>query len=213
MANEIEKPTAKVQLDELTARGCGCAGAADSPADASRRRIFRMVAGIAAGASGVGRVFAAEEAQVTKGDRLVKATAEGEPVALRAADVLAGKPLLVYPFDPASKAIRNGSRLNKLVLVRVGEADLDADTKPRAAAGVLAFSALCTHAGCDVNAWMAKTKRLLCYCHASQFDPLASGKVTDGPAPRSLPWIALALEGDQLAVAGPLSATPGALST
>ena len=134
-------------------------------------------------------------------------------VALRAADVLPGKPLLVYPFDPASKTIRKTSRLSKLVLVRVDESEMDADTKQRAAAGVLAFSSLCTHAGCDVNAWMAKTKRLLCYCHASQYDPLAAGKVTDGPAPRSLPWLPLALAGDELMVAGALSATPGAMTT
>ena len=42
---------------------------------------------------------------------------------------------------------------------------------------------------------------------------LAAGKVTDGPAPRSLPWLPLALAGDELMVAGALSATPGAMTT
>lgn len=203
----------KSRFSPSTAGECGCGGAPQRPIDESRRRVFRFVAGIAAGAGGIGQIFAADEAPIHNGDRLVKATAEGEPVAVQAADVLSGKPLLVYPFDPTSKKIRNASRLSKLVLVRIDESDLDADTKPRAAGGVLAFSGLCTHAGCDVNAWMAKTKRLLCYCHASQYDPLASGKVTDGPAPRSLPWLPLALAGDELMVAGALSATPGALTT
>lgn len=197
----------------LKAGECGCGGAPEGPIDESRRRVFRIVTGIGASVVGIGRAFAADEAIIQNGDRLVKATADGEPVALRAADVLPGKPLLAYPFDPASKKIRKVSRLSKLVLVRVDESAMDADTKQRAAAGVLAFSSLCTHAGCDVNAWMAKTKRLLCYCHASQFDPLASGKVTDGPAPRSLPWLPIGLAGDELMVAGPFSATPGALTT
>ena len=203
----------RIPLIPLKAGECGCGGAPEGPIDESRRRVFRIVTGIGASLVGMGRALAADEALIQNGDRLVKATAEGEPVAVRAADVLPGKPFLVYPFDPASKTIRKASRLSKLVLVRVDESEMDADTKQRAAAGVLAFSGVCTHAGCDVNAWMAKTKRLLCYCHASQYDPLAAGKVTDGPAPRSLPWLPLALAGDELMVAGALSATPGAMTT
>ena len=203
----------KTPFSPLKAGACGCDGEPEGLIDDSRRRLFRIVTGIAVGAGGMGRALAQAELSIQNGDRFVKVTAEGDPVALRATEVPPGKPLLVYPFDPASKKIRNASRLSKLVLVRVDELDLDADTKPRAAGGVLAFSGLCTHAGCDVNAWMAKTKRLLCYCHGSQYDPLASGKVTDGPAPRSLPWLPLALAGEELMVAGPLSATPGALTT
>lgn len=201
-----------MKTDVITrlASGCGCAP--DRPADESRRRMFRVMAGFAAGIGGLHGANAAE-VQIRPGDRLAKATTEGDPVALRAEDVLPRKPLLAYPFDPESRKIRSESRLNKLVLLRLDNAELDAQTKSRAAGGVLAFSSLCTHAGCDVNAWMAKTGRLLCYCHSSQFDPLDFGKVTDGPAPRSLPWLPLALAGDELMVAGAFSATPGAATT
>lgn len=190
---------------------CGCARAAQQGAVTleSRRRVFRIVAGVAAGMA-TGASFGQEEGQISVGDRLVLHTAKGDPVALKASDVAPGKVVLAFPFDPASKTIRNESRLSKVLLVRVDEAQMDAETKKRAAGAVLAFSGVCTHAGCDVNAWMAKTSKLLCYCHSSQFDPLDSGKVADGPAPRALPWLAIKLEGEELVVAGPLSAPAGA---
>ncbi|HWQ37839.1 MAG TPA: Rieske (2Fe-2S) protein [Burkholderiales bacterium] len=175
----------------------------------SRRRIFRLIAGIAAGLA-TRTAFANDEGQILVGDRLVLHTAQGEPVALRPADVKPGKVVLAFPFDPATKKIRNESRLSKILLVRVDESRFDEATRQRAAGGVLAFSAVCTHAGCDVNAWMKQTHKLLCYCHSSQFDPYASGRVAEGPAPRSLPWLPIRLEGEELVVAGQLSAPAGA---
>lgn len=179
------------------------------PCVENRRRIFRLVAGLAAGmTTRIG--FAGDEGEIVVGDRLALHTTESSPVALRAADVKPGKVVLAFPFDPATRKIRNESRLSKVLLVRGDEAKMDEDTKKRAAGSVLAFSSVCTHAGCDVNAWVAKSSKLLCYCHSSQFDPYDSGKVTDGPAPRPLPWLAIKLEGEELVVAGPLSAPPGA---
>lgn len=187
-------------------RGCQ----ATSPASVeNRRRIFRLVAGLAAGMT-TRIALADDEAQILVGDRLVLHTAESAPVALRPADIKPNKVVLAFPFDPATKKIRNESRLSKILLFRGDEAKMDEETKKRAAGGVLAFSSVCTHAGCDVNAWMAKTAKLLCYCHSSQFDPYDSGKVADGPAPRPLPWLTIKVEGDELVVAGPLSAPPGA---
>ena len=185
--------------------------APDSQASAeSRRRVFRIVAaGIAAGMT-TRLSLAGEDGQILVGDRLALHTTEENPVALRAAEIKPGKVVLAFPFDPASKKIRNESRLSKILLLRADEAQLKAETRPRSAGGILAFSGVCTHAGCDVNSWMAKTSRLLCYCHGSQFDPYDSGTVAAGPAPRSLPWLAIKLEGEELVVAGPLSASAGA---
>ena len=186
---------------------CGCATA--TTVDQSRRRIIRIaVASLAAGISAP-LSFADEDIQIQTGDRLVLHTPKDEPVALKADDIKPGKVILAYPFDPASKKIRNESRLSKVLLVRADEAQMNDETKRRSAGGILAFSGVCTHAGCDVSAWMAKPSTLLCYCHSSQFDPYDSGKVAAGPAPRSLPWLAIKLEGEALVVAGALSAAPG----
>jgi Rieske Fe-S protein len=59
---------------------------------------------------------------------------------------------------------------------------------------VLAFSAVCTHQGCQV---VPSGERLSCPCHGSQFD-LHSGEVLSGPAKRPLPRVAARLQGQQI---------------
>lgn len=173
-----------------------------------RRRVIRIAAaGMAIGFGAIAGTPA--HAQPAAGDRLVADDAEGQPVALTAADVKPGKPLLAFAFDPASKALRNASRLDKIVLVKLAESELDAETRQRAAGGVLAYSAICTHQACELKTWLAKEKALVCFCHASKFLPLDAGKVADGPAPRALPALPLALKDGQLVVAGPFSGRPG----
>jgi rieske iron-sulfur protein len=174
-----------------------------------RRRVIRIAAaaGFVAGLGGIASGLA--HARPAAGDRLVVDDAEGTPKPILATDVVAGKPLLAFPFDPATKQVRNDSRLNKVVLVRVADVALDAETAKRAAGGVLAYSAICTHQACEVKTWLAKDKALVCFCHASKFVPQEGGKVVDGPATRSLPALPLSLQDGQLVVAGPFSSRPG----
>lgn len=54
----------------------------------------------------------------------------------------------------------------------------------RDAAGLVAYSAVCTHLGCLVK-WESSKKEFLCPCHAAVFD--AEGRVVSGPAPAPLP--------------------------
>ena len=171
-----------------------------------RRRVIEIaVAGVAASFAGSGVAETAPNA----GDRLVLDDAEGEPVALRAADLKVGKPVLAFAFDKATKEVRNGSRLQKIMLMKLDEADLNAETKERAASGVIAFSAICTHQACEVKTWIVKEKALVCFCHSTKFLPLEAGKVESGPATRALPTIPLKLEGDELVLAGTFSARTG----
>nr|WP_223244281.1 Rieske (2Fe-2S) protein [Streptomyces sp. CBMA156] len=58
-----------------------------------------------------------------------------------------------------------------------------------------AFSAVCTHSGCAVDA--PKDGRLYCPCHGSRFDA-ATGAVVNGPAVKPLPKYAVTKDGDQL---------------
>jgi rieske iron-sulfur protein len=143
------------------------------------------------------------------GDRLVEEDAEGTPTPLRLADLKPGRPVTAYPFDTQNGAARNESRLNKLVLIRLPDAEMTNETRARSAGGVVAYSAICTHQGCDVKTWMAKEKALVCYCHSSKFALLDSGAVVGGPASRPLPAIPLALDGEYLVIAGAFTATPG----
>ena len=180
---------------------------AEHPANRARRRVIKIAAaGVAAPwalASGLAH------AKPMPGDRLVEEDAEGAPTPLRASDLRPGKPLLAFPFDAAKGEVRSDSRLNKVVLVRFAEADLNAETRARSAGGVLAFSAICTHQGCDVKTWLAKEQVLVCFCHSSKFRLLDGGTVASGPALRSLPFLPLSLDGDLLVIAGPFSAPAG----
>ena len=51
---------------------------------------------------------------------------------------------------------------------------------------VVAISLVCTHLGCTVN---RIETGFLCPCHGSQYD--GDGNVVGGPAPATLPWLAI----------------------
>jgi ubiquinol-cytochrome c reductase iron-sulfur subunit len=57
----------------------------------------------------------------------------------------------------------------------------------------IAFSKICTHAGCPASLYEQQTGRLLCPCHQSQFQVLEDAKPVFGPASRSLPKLPLAV--------------------
>jgi thiosulfate dehydrogenase [quinone] large subunit len=65
----------------------------------------------------------------------------------------------------------------------------------RTKAGVFAYSAICTHEGCSV-AYKSSTKKLICPCHAAQFDPFANAKVVSGPAERALDKVNVKISGN-----------------
>lgn len=184
-----------------------CSCHAHQPDDGRRAVIRIAAAGLAAPL-----VWGSAQANAslpTAGDQLVEDDAEGAPKPLRVADLKPGKPMLAFPFDPKRGQARNETRLSKVVLIKLAEADMDAATRERSAGGVIAYSAVCTHQACDVKTWLAKEKSLVCFCHASKFKPLEGGVVAGGPAPRALPSLPLKLDGDVLVIAGALSSAPG----
>ena len=59
----------------------------------------------------------------------------------------------------------------------------------------VAYSAVCTHQGCDVA---YKDGNLACPCHGSIFDPADGAAVIAGPAQRPLPEIPVKVEGGEV---------------
>jgi rieske iron-sulfur protein len=144
-----------------------------------------------------------------EGDLLV-AIGGTTPEPLKPDDVPpSGKLTMAWPLDPTDNTVRDGSRLNKVLLLRLDPESLDTVTRDRAAEGVVAYSAICTHAGCDVIDWHPEAQRLECPCHNSQFDPAAAAKVVGGPAPRSLPALPLKITAGRLVVAKPFTGRAG----
>ena len=120
-----------------------------------------------------------------------------------------GKPVMAWAMDPNDETLRNGSPLNQILLVRLDANTLASDTRSRAADGVVAYTAICTHADCKVDDWLADEQVLHCACHGSKFDPKDSAKVVSGEAPRPLAALPLKLDDGQLVVAGPFTARVG----
>jgi rieske iron-sulfur protein len=139
-----------------------------------------------------------------KDDVFVKAD-DPASTPLTPADIPAARHVSAWPMAPATKVVRRGSRLNEVILVRVDPTALPGAIRSDSVDGVLAFSALCPHAGCNLATWIPEDGMLACDCHSSEFDVRAGGRVIDGPASRPLPVLALRLAGDVLAVARPFA--------
>jgi rieske iron-sulfur protein len=93
-------------------------------------------------------------------------------------------------------------------------AELDDETRSHAADGIVAYSAICAHAGCPVTAWVkgeAGDKDVFkCMCHNSEYDPRHGAEVVFGPAPRRLAALPLAIVDGSLVVAASFVGKAGA---
>jgi len=144
-----------------------------------------------------------------EGDLLVKA-GDAATTPLTPDDIpLGAKHTLAWAMDPSDKTVRSGSRLNQLLLVRLDPQALTPETRARSAAGVVAYTAICTHNGCDIDDWLVTEQLLSCSCHSSSFDPKDGGRVVDGPAPRVLPALPLKVADGRLVVAKPFTSPVG----
>lgn len=142
-------------------------------------------------------------ARPDKGDLLVYASGDKAREVISLADLsVGGPPVMAWPMDPATKSLRDGSRLNQVVLVRLDAESLDETTRARSVDGVVGYSAMCTHALCPVTGWNAEKHVLRCPCHNSEYDPGRAAQVVFGPAPRPLPGLPLAVTDGALTAAG-----------
>ncbi len=129
----------------------------------------------------------------TEGARLV--TLDEAPVRPERLDV--GGVLTVFPEGATEEAD------SQTLLVRLDPGTYEPppgreDWSPE---GYVAFSKICTHAGCPVGLYEALTNQLFCPCHQSVFDVLESAAPIAGPATRPLPQLPLAIDEDGYLVA------------
>ena len=117
------------------------------------------------------------------------------------------KPLAEYQVGTG--IVRDDSRLNQVLLVRLDPGVLDAQTRARAAEGIVAYSAVCTHTGCDAWDWQAASGTVKCPCHFSEFDLKAGARVLNGPAQRRLPSLPLKIADGAPVVAAGFVGRPG----
>jgi rieske iron-sulfur protein len=150
-----------------------------------------------------------------KGDVLVISEGEHAGEIVKPGDIpLGGPPVRAWPKDPKTSVVRDGSRLNEVLIVRLDPAELDDDAKSRAVDGIVAYSAICSHAGCPVTEWVKAQEGdkdvFKCPCHNSEYDPRQSAQVVFGPAPRRLAALPLATADGSLTVAATFVGKVGA---
>jgi quinol---cytochrome c reductase iron-sulfur subunit len=194
----------------------------ESGASITRKRLLGGAAGLAGTALGtallapvvsLGPVFDTSrlnESPWRRGRLLVDEKGKG----LSADDIGPGTFYTAFPAGADPKEI--GS---PLILVKLDPAELQLPPGREgwAPEGIVAYSKICTHAGCAIALYRnplfspsEPQRALVCPCHYSTFDPAAGAKVLFGPAGRPLPQLPLAIRADRrLVAAGGYSGPPG----
>jgi len=120
---------------------------------------------------------------------------DNQPV--RAQDVPLGGVVTVFPEGSPGSA--DGQTL--LIRVEPNLLELPGDRATGAPDGYVAYSKVCTHAGCPVGLYRASLHSLICPCHQSTFDVLRGAVPTFGPAVRPLPQLPIQRQADGTFVA------------
>lgn len=136
---------------------------------------------------------------------------DGKPVRLtyedstpiRPEDVSVGGQITVFPGIPHGAT--NQYADSPVLLIHLREEDART-TRENAAKNTrnngsqwqnfVAYSKICTHAGCPASLYEQQTNRLLCPCHQSQFQITDNARPIFGPASRSLPQLPLDVDAE-----------------
>jgi ubiquinol-cytochrome c reductase iron-sulfur subunit len=124
----------------------------------------------------------------SSGTRLV----DDKGKAIRVSDLEPGSVVTVFPDGNQSPGD------SQTVLIRLAPGEL----RPRpgredwSPEGCVAYSKVCTHAGCPVGLYEVSTHQLVCPCHQSLFDVTDGARPVFGPATRSLPQLPIEVDGE-----------------
>jgi len=170
----------------------------------SRRKLVVRSLGLAVAGLGAAALFPIRSLGPRPGRALVQTpwrrgrrliTEDGRPV--RAAEVPLDGLVTVFPEGSP------GSADGQAVLVRVEPNLLKAGPgrESWSPLGLVAYSKICTHAGCPVGLYQPITHQLLCPCHQSTFDVLEEARPRMGPAAAPLPQLPLDIDAEGYLVA------------
>lgn len=162
-----------------------------------RRRFIGYSLGGALGALGAAAVFPIRSLGQAPGSQLlhtawtsgsVAVTADGTRIT--AIDLEVGGFQTIFPEGATDRAD------SQAVLIRVDPEAIEPlpgreDWSPE---GLIAFSQVCTHAGCPVKLYEPETYELFCPCHQSIFKVTDGARATYGPATRALPQLPIEID-------------------
>ena len=145
--------------------------------------------------------------KIANGGKPVRLTREdGTPI--RPDDVSTGGQMTVFPGIVGGATNEYADSPTLLIHLRpddAAKARAAADADPRNKGSMygdyVAYSKICTHAGCPASLYEQQTNRLLCPCHQSQFNITNNAQPIFGPATRRLPMLPLTVDQDGFFVA------------
>ena len=191
-----DAPGARADVEQLLAEGA-------QPLDRRRLVVAAGIAGCALGAAALTPLAALgpglDDALARSPWRRGVALVDEHGIAIQAADLEIGSFLTAFPAG-ASK--RDFAAPLVVVRIRVDELRLPPRRRGYAPAGLLAFSKICTHAGCAIAlfryplspATSGERPALVCPCHYSTFDVTRGAEPIFGPAVRALPQLPLRID-------------------
>ena len=130
---------------------------------------------------------------------------DGRPI--RPADVSVGGQLTVFPGIDGGVSNLHADSPTLLIHLREDDAQKSRAANERKGHGdymwgnYVAYSKICTHAGCPASLYEQQTNRLLCPCHQSQFLITDNAKPIFGPANRPLPQLPIEVDEEGFFVA------------
>ncbi|GAA2627509.1 ubiquinol-cytochrome c reductase iron-sulfur subunit [Paractinoplanes durhamensis] len=138
--------------------------------------------------------------KANNGGNVVRLTRDdGSPI--RPEDVSTGGQMTVFPGIPGGATNEWADSPTLLIHLRPDDAALtrenaDADRRNNGSmwGDYVAYSKICTHAGCPASLYEQQTNRLLCPCHQSQFMITRNAQPIFGPATRRLPMLPLGVD-------------------
>jgi ubiquinol-cytochrome c reductase iron-sulfur subunit len=162
----------------------------------ARRTFIGRMLGVALGALGIAALFPVRSLGSRPGRELFRTswhagarlvTSDGRPVTTE--DLSVGGIVTVFPEGATDQAD------SQVVLIRLDpSARVSAGREDWSPEGFIAYSKVCTHAGCPVGLYEPTSNELFCPCHQSAFAVLAGARPTAGPATRALPQLPLEID-------------------
>ncbi|HJT38473.1 MAG TPA: Rieske (2Fe-2S) protein [Actinomycetota bacterium] len=191
----FDEPAEREEAEESFLEGAGQIG---------RRSFLGKVLGAAVGALAVAFLFPIRSLGKAPGRALFKTswtagaravTADGRPVV--AATMSVNSVLTVFPEG----SIDSADSQTLLIKTPPGLFKPKPGRETWTADGIVAFSKICTHAGCPVGLYQAATSQLFCPCHQSVFFVPQGCKPIHGPATRPLPQLPIAVDAEGYVIA------------
>jgi thiosulfate dehydrogenase [quinone] large subunit len=158
------------------------------PADVTRRQFVRAaavaagtvvlsgMAGAAAGSASTGAGTLSSGTNSNAGTTKSPGASPGQSGGSTGGTGSAGTPIAQLDSIPVGGAIGFQDAAGPAILIRTGQQQ------------VVAYSRVCTHAGCLVG-YDQQAEMIVCPCHGAEFDPRKGAQVVAGPAPAPLPSV------------------------